>query len=101
MALVRSELLGQFVNTTTADYKYSRQNWDYLWQQVPRQITRKQKTFSGFLIAFLKSTLSLEYSQEKGQSRSLSITENINCKTSSYLNVRKAIFHATPRQITC
>ena len=65
------------------------------------QITRKQKTFSGFFFAFRKSKLSLEYSQEKDQSRSLSITEIINYETRSYLNVQKAIFHATPRQITC
>ena len=36
------------------------------------------KTFSGFFIAFVKSTLSLEYSQENNQSRSLIITEIIN-----------------------
>ena len=99
--LVRSELLGQFVNTLTTDYKYSRQNRENLWQQVPRQITQKRKTFSGFFIAFLKSTLSLEYSQEKDRSRSLSIKEIMNCETGSYLNVQKAVFHATPRHITC
>ena len=45
--------------------------------------------------------LNLEYFQKKDQSHSLSITEIINCQTGSYLNVQKAIFHATPRQITC
>ena len=55
---------------------------------------------SGFFIAFLKSTLNLEYFQKKHQSQSLSITEVINCETGSYLNVRKEIFHATLRQIT-
>ena len=34
LVLVRSELLGQFVNTLTSDYKYSRQNPDNLSQQV-------------------------------------------------------------------
>ena len=61
----------------------------------------EMENFFWIFIAFLKSTLSLEYSQEKDQSRSLSITQNINCETTSYLNVQKAIFHATPRQITC
>ena len=37
----------------------------------------------------------------KDQSQSLSITEIINCETGSYLNVQKAIFHATLRQTTC
>ena len=35
----------------------------------------------------MKSTLNLEYFEKKDQSHSLSITENNNCKTSSYLSV--------------
>ena len=38
---------------------------------------------------------------KKDQSQSLSIAEIINCETGSYLNVQKAIFHATLGQITC
>ena len=68
-----------------------------MWQQVPMQISRKLKTFFRFFIAFLKSTLNLEYFERKDQSQSLTITEMINCETGSYLNVQKAIFHATPR----
>ena len=49
----------------------------------------------------MKSTLNLEYFEKKGQSHSLSITEINNCKTSTYLFVQKAIFHATIRQPTC
>ena len=98
--LVRSELLGQFVNTLTADYKYSRQNRENLWQQVLMQISLKLKTCSQFFIAFLKSTLNLEYFEKKDQSQSLSITEIIKCETGSYLNVQKAIFHAKLRQAT-
>ena len=59
------------------------------------------KTCSQFFIAFLKSALNLEYFQRKEQSHKLSITEIINCETGSYLNVKKDIFHATIRQITC
>ena len=65
------------------------------------QISLKLKTCSRFFIAFQKSTLNLEYFGKKDQSRSLSITEIINFETGSYLNVQKAIFHATLRQITC
>ena len=60
----------------------------------------KQKTCSRFFIAFLKSTLNLEYFEKKDQCHSLSITEIINCDTGSYLNVQKAMFLATLRQIT-
>ena len=65
------------------------------------QTSLKLKTCSGFFIAFLKSRLSLEYFEKKDQSHSLSITEIINCEKGSYLNVQKAIFHATLRQTTC
>ena len=64
------------------------------------QTSLKLKTCSRFFNAFLKSTLNLEYFEEKGQSQSLNINKIINCKTGSYLNVQKAIFHATLRQTT-
>ena len=101
LVLVGSEVLGQFVNTITAVYNYIRQNLENLRQQVQTQISLKPKTFSGFFIALMKSTLNLEYFEKKDQSHSLSITEINNCKTSSYLSVYKAIFHATLRQPTC
>ena len=59
----------------TADYKYFRQNLENLRQQFQTQITLKPKTFSGFFIASLKSTLNLEYFETKDESHSLSITE--------------------------
>ena len=65
------------------------------------EIPRKLKTFSRFLIALLKSTLNLEYFERKDQSQRLNITESINFGTDGYLNVQKAIFHATLRQTTC
>ena len=43
---VRSELLGQFINTLTADYKYSRQNLEKFSQQVPMQTSLKLKNCS-------------------------------------------------------
>ena len=87
MVLVRSEVLGQFVNKITAVYNYIRQNLENLPQQVQTQISLKPKTFSGFFIPLMNSTLNLEYFEKKHQSHSLSITENNNCKTSSYLIV--------------
>ena len=60
----------------------------------------QSERFSGFFMAFLKSTLNLEYFEKKDQSQSLSITGIIDCETGSYLNVQKAMFHARIRQIT-
>ena len=100
LVLFGSELLGQFVNILTTDYKYSSYIRDNLSQQFPMQISQKLNAFSRFFIAFLKSTLNMEYFEKGDQSHSLSITEIINCETGSYLNVQKAIFHATLPEIT-
>ena len=51
-----------------------------LTQQVQTQLSLKQKTFSGFLIAFLKSTWNGEHFQKKGESSSLSISKIIDSK---------------------
>ena len=101
LVLFRCELLRQFFNTLTADYKYSRRNRKNLSQQVPMQTSRKLKSCSRFFIAFVKSTLNLEYFGKKDQSHSLSITEVINCETGSHLNDQKAIFHPTHLQTAC
>ena len=45
------------------------------------------ENFSPLFVAFLKSTLNLEYFEKKDHSQSLNINEIINCKTGSYLNV--------------
>ena len=50
MVLVRSEVLGQFVNTITAVYNYIRQNLENLRQQVKTQISLKPKIFLDFLL---------------------------------------------------
>ena len=55
-ALVRSKMLGLFVNTLTAEYTYSRRNMQTFTQQVQTPLSLKQKPFSAFFIAFLKST---------------------------------------------
>ena len=64
-ALVRSEILGLFVNTLTAEYTYSRRNKQTFTQEVQKLLSLKQKTFSGFFIAFLKSTWNGEHFQKK------------------------------------
>ena len=51
-----------------------------MWQQVPMQKSLKLKTFSGFFIAFLKSTLNFEYLETKDQSQRLNITELLTVK---------------------
>ena len=85
-ALVRSKLLGLFVNTLTAEYKYSRRNMQTFAQQVQTALSLKQKTFCGFFIAFLKSASNGEHFQKKGESSTLSISEIIDSKGGGYLS---------------
>ena len=85
-ALVRSKILGLFVNTLTAEYPYSRCNMQTLTQQVQTPLSLKQKIFSRFFIAFLQSTLNGEHFQKKGESSSLSISEIIDSKGGGYLS---------------
>ena len=54
-AIVGSEILTLFVNTLTTDDKYSRRNM------------KKQKTFSGFFLAFLKCALNLKHFEKKDE----------------------------------
>ena len=51
----------------------------------------KQKTFSGFFIAFLKSTWNGEHFEKKVESSSLSISEIIASKGGGYLCAWKAL----------
>ena len=89
--LVRSKILGVFVNTLTAEYTYSRRNMQTFTQHIQTPLSLKQKTFSGFFIAFLKSTWNGEHFQEKGESSSLSISEIIDSKRGGYLSAWKAL----------
>ena len=54
-----------FVNTLTADDQYSLLNRDNLTQPIGKQVFQKQKDFSQFFLAFLKSTLNFEHLQKK------------------------------------
>ena len=50
-----------FVNTLTADDKYSLLNRDNLMPPIRTQLSQKQEAFPQFFLAFSKSTLSFEH----------------------------------------
>ena len=81
------EILRLFVNALTADDKYSGSNMQNLPQQFQTPLSPKQKTFSGFFIAFLKYAWNLEHFQKKDEYPSLIISEIIDAERSGYLNV--------------
>ena len=81
------EILRLFVNALSADDKYSGSNMQNFPQQFQMPLSQKQKTFSGFFIAFLKCALNLEQFQKKDEYSSLIISEIIDAERSGYLNV--------------
>ena len=58
--LVTSEILGYFVKTLTASYKYSFRNSGNLQEAIQVQLYKKQKSFLNFF-PFLKSTSNFEH----------------------------------------
>ena len=73
--LVLCKILRLFVNTLTADDKYSLLNTDNLTQSIQTLLSQKQKTFSQFFSSFLKSTLNFEHFQKKDDPHSRCISE--------------------------
>ena len=80
------EILRLFVNALTVDDKYSGSNMQNLQQQFQTPLSQKQKTFSGFFIAFLKYAWNLEHFQKKDEYPSLIIFEIIDAERRGYLN---------------
>ena len=64
-----------FPNRLNADGKYSLLNRDNFTQPIQKQLPQKQKTFSEFFSAFLKSSLNFEHFQKKDDSHSWCISK--------------------------
>ena len=73
--LVTWKISRLFPKTLSADGKYSLLNRDILSQPIQMQLSRKEKTFSQFFYAFLKSSLNFEHFQTKGDSHSWGISK--------------------------
>ena len=71
----------------SADGKYSLLNRDNLTEPIQMQLSRKQKTFSQFFSAFLKSSLNFEHFQKKDDSHSWGICEITDSEKHGYINV--------------
>ena len=56
-------------------------------QQFQTPLSQKQKSFSGFFIAFLKCAWNLEHFQKKDEYPTLIISEIIDAEKRAYLNV--------------
>ena len=63
--LLTCQILGLLVNTLAADEKYPVLNRDNLTIPIQMQLSQKQKTFSQFFAAFLKSSINFKYFVKK------------------------------------
>ena len=79
--------MSMFVNTLTNDHKYSRSNMQNFPHQLETPLSRKQKTFSSFFIAFQKFALNLEHFEKNDENSCLVFPKIIDSKRSGYLNV--------------
>ena len=64
------KILRLFVNTLTVNDKHYLLNRDNLTQPIQIQLSQKQKTFSQFFFAFLKSILNYKHLPKKDDPRS-------------------------------
>ena len=68
--LVINKILRPFVNTLTVNDKHYLLNKGNETQPIQMQLSEKQKTFSEFFFAFLKSILNLKHLLKKDDPRS-------------------------------
>ena len=68
----------------TADDKYSCRNMQNFLQQLQTLLSQKQKTLSGFLVAFLKCAWNSEHFEKKDECPGLIISEIIVSERDCY-----------------
>ena len=79
------------------DEEYSRWNMLNLSKQRQAPLSQKQKTFSGFFIAFLECARNLEHFEKKNEHTSVIIFKIIDSERGGYLNVKKVLLQNTIR----
>ena len=85
--VVIDKFLRPFVNTLTVDERYYMLNRENLTQPIQIQLYLKQKTFSKFFFAFLKSILNYKHLPEKADPHRGRMSENTCSEKHGYINV--------------
>ena len=98
--LVLCKILRLFFNTFTDNDKYSLLYRDNLIQPIQILLSHKQKTFSQFFSAFLKSTLNYERSGKKDDPHSQCISQITVPEKGDSINVCKIPFKRSLPQKT-
>ena len=87
--LVLWKILRHFVNTLTDDRKYSLLHRQNLMQPIQILLSQKQKSFSQFCAAFLKSTLNFAHFQEKDDTHTGCISKITVSEKGDSINICK------------
>ena len=94
--LVICKISSLFINTQSVDGNYSLFNKDNLTQPIQMQLSRKEKDFPQFFLAFLKSNSNFEHFQKKDESHCWGISKITESEKQPHIILIKTIF-----QITC
>ena len=86
-ALFWSKILRLFVNTFTADEKYSCRNMQNFRQQLQTLLSQKRKILSVFFFLFLKYAWNLEHFEKKDECSSQIISQIIVSERGCYWNI--------------
>ena len=86
-ALLWLKILRLFVDTLTADDKYSCRNMQNFLQQLQTLLSQKRKTLSGFFVPFLKCAWNSEHFEKNIECPCLIISEIIVSERGCYWNV--------------
>ena len=81
------KILRLFLNTLTADDKYSHLNRDNLTEPIQILLSQKQESFPEFYSSFLKSTLNFEHFQKKDDPPSRCTSEITVSEIGDLINV--------------
>ena len=80
------QIVRLFVNALTADDKHYLLNRDNLREPIQMQLSEKQKKFSEFFFAFLKSIFNFEQFSKKDEPHSRCISKIKGCEKRRYIN---------------
>ena len=72
---LKFEIIGVFVDTWTADYKYPVPNCENFKFAIQIQLSEKQKTFSKFFIPFMEAPSNFKHFLKKENCHSQCISE--------------------------
>ena len=92
------KILRRFFNTLTVDdknYLLNRDNWT---QPIQVQLSQKEKSFSVFFFAFLKSIINFKHIPKKDDPHSWCIQENTRSQKNGEINVENTVLQRTLRQ---